>query len=44
VIGNWNITSLTGEEHELVEEVKKYSLDVAGISSTKRRGSNTEEM
>jgi len=44
VIGNWNITSLTGKEHELVEEAKRYSPDVVGISSTKRRGCNTVEL
>jgi len=44
VILNWNITSLTEKEHELVEKAKRRSLDVAGISSTKRGGSNTVEM
>ena len=42
VIGNGNITSFTGKEQELVEEAKLYSVDVAGTSSTKRRGSNIE--
>jgi len=44
VIGNWNTTSLTGKEHELVQEAKRYSLDVVGISSIKRHGSNTVEL
>ena len=39
--GNWNSTSLAGKEYELVEEAKPYSPDVVGISSAKRRGSNT---
>jgi len=26
VVGNWNITSLIGKEHELVEEAKRYPL------------------
>ena len=26
VIEDWNVTSLTGKEHELVEEVKRYFL------------------
>jgi len=25
MIENWNITSLTGKEHELVEKAKRYS-------------------
>ena len=39
--GNWNVLTLTGKELELVEEAKKYHLDIVGISSTKRRGSGT---
>jgi len=42
MIGNWNITQR--KECELVEEAKQYSLDVVGISSNKRRGSNTVEL
>jgi len=34
VAGNWNITSMTGKEHELLEEVKRYSLDVVDVSTT----------
>jgi len=40
VIGNWNITSLRGKRHKLVEEDKRYGVDVVGISSTKRRACN----
>ena len=40
-MGKWNVISLTTKEHKLVEEVKRYSPDVVGISSTKRRRSNT---
>jgi len=35
---------LTWKEHELLEDAKRYSPDVAGISSTKRRGSNTVKL
>jgi len=31
---NWKITSLTGKEHEQLEEAKRNSLDVVYISST----------
>ena len=36
--GNWNFTSHTGREHELVEEAKRYGM----ILSTKRRGSELD--
>ena len=42
VIGNWNITSLTRKEHDLVEQAKGYSLDVVCISFTKRHGSKLQ--
>ena len=37
LLGDWNI--LTGKKLELVEEAKRYHLDIIGVSSTKRRGS-----
>ena len=43
-IGNWNVSSLTGKEQELVCKAQQYRLDVVGISSTKRRGSGTVEL
>ena len=43
-IGNWNVSSLTGKEQELVSEAQQYRLDVVEISSTKRRGSGTVEL
>ena len=43
-IGNWNVSSLTRKEQELVCEAQQYRLDVVGISSTKRRGSGTVEL
>jgi len=44
VIRNWNITSFTGKEHELMEKVKLCSPDVVGIPSTKRRGSGSNSV
>ena len=32
--GNWNITSLSGKEHELVEEAKRHSPDVVVMNLT----------
>ena len=33
-IGNWNVSSLTGKEQELVCEVQQYRFDVVGILSS----------
>ena len=44
LFGNWNVLTLTGKELELVEEAKRYRLDIVGLSSTKRRGSGTVEL
>ena len=45
LLGNWNILTLyTVKELELVEEAKRYHLDIIGISSTKRRGSGTADL
>ena len=45
LLGNWNILTLTGKELELVEEAKRYHLDIIGVSSTtKRRGSGTVDL
>ena len=41
LLGNWNILTLTGKELGLVEEAKRYYLDIIGVSSTKRHGSGT---
>jgi len=40
-IGTWNVTSLSGKEQELVEEIEKYRLDIVGLSSTHSKGSGT---
>ena len=44
MLGNWNILTLTRKESELVEEAKRYDLDIVGVSSTKRRGSGTVDL
>ena len=35
LLGNWNILTLTEKELELIEEAKRYHLDIIGVSSTK---------
>ena len=45
LLGNWNILTLTGKELELVvEEAKRYHLDIIEVSSTKRRGFETVDL
>ena len=36
--GTWNVRTLTGKELELIGEMKRYSLDVVGVSEGKMRG------
>ena len=44
LLGNWNILILTGKDLELVEEAERYQLDIVGVSSITRRGSETADM
>ena len=43
LLDNWNIFTLSGKELELVEEAKKFQLDIAGVS-TKRCGSEIMDL
>ena len=43
-LSNWNILTLTGKELELIDEAKRYHLDIIGVASTKRRGSGTVDL
>ena len=36
--GTWNVRMLTGKELELIGEMKRYRLDVLGVSEGKMRG------
>ncbi|KAK3559607.1 hypothetical protein QTP86_013549 [Hemibagrus guttatus] len=40
--GTWNVTSLGGEELELVREVERYRLEIVGLASTHILGSGTQ--
>lgn len=37
-IGTWNITSMTGKEVEVVQEMKKYNVQILGVCETKKKG------
>ena len=43
-LGNRNVLTLTGKEIELVEETKKYHLDIVGNFSTKKRNSGIVDL
>ncbi|KAK3514931.1 hypothetical protein QTP86_005222, partial [Hemibagrus guttatus] len=40
--GTWNVTSLGGEEPELVREIERYRLEIVGLASTHSLGSGTQ--
>ena len=40
----WNVRSINGKEEELVAEMKKYQLEVLGLSETKVRGNNVKQI
>ena len=42
--GYWNILTFTGKELDLIEEAKRYHLDIIRVSSTKRRSSGTVDV
>ena len=44
LLGNWNVLTLTEKELRLVEEAKKYHLDIVEVSSTKSRRSGIVDL
>ena len=44
IFGTWNVQSLRGKEVELVEEAKKYKVDILGITETKKKGQGIENL
>ena len=44
LLGNGHVLTLTRKELKLIEEAKKYRLDIVGVSSTKRRGSGIVDL
>lgn len=43
-MGTWNVRSLKGKEQELIKEMKRYDLDVLGVSETRWKGSGAESI
>ena len=43
-IGTWNVRSVNGKELELVEEVRKYKIDILGVTETKKKGQGVDNL
>ena len=39
-LGTWNVRSARNKEEELIREMKRYNLDILGLSETKGRGNS----
>ena len=37
-IGTWNVRSINGKEVELIDEIKKYRINILGVTETKKKG------
>jgi len=43
-LGTWNVRTLRSREEEVIREMKRYNLDVLGLSETKVRGNGMKEI
>ena len=43
-IGTWNLRSIKGKELELLGEIKKYNINILGITETKKKGQGHEDL
>ena len=43
-LGTWNVGTLRSKEEEVIREMKRYNLDVLGLSETKVRGNGMKEI
>jgi hypothetical protein len=39
IFRTWNVTSVTGKECEIVEEMRKYKIQTLAVGKTKKKGS-----
>ena len=40
--GSWNVRTMSGREEELVDEMRKYGLEVLGVSEAKVKGNRVK--
>ena len=43
-IGTWNVRSIKGKEVELLDEIRKYKINILGITETKKKGQGHEDL
>ncbi|KAK4883910.1 hypothetical protein RN001_000181 [Aquatica leii] len=42
-IGTWNVQGISTKTEEVFKEIKKYNMDIVGLTETKKKGKGTEE-
>ena len=43
-IGTWNVRALKGKEHKMIEEMKKYRINIRAVSEIKWRGRGAKDV
>ena len=43
-IGTWNVRGITDKTAEIIQEAKKYNIDILALSETKKKGCGNEEI
>ena len=44
IFGTWNVTSVTGKECEIAEEMRKYKIQTFGVGKTKKKRSGEQTL
>lgn len=43
-IGTWNVKGLNTKEKELLDELKRYQMDIVAVTETKKKGNGSEQL